>query len=150
MPVTRDSNLPAPTTLTAAPLLRAATRAWRIARDNGRPVQIALYKALEAHRSGLLAPVFASLIELYEFYLGRPIRAGGPDPASISTDEHRLLGFLDGSRDIKTVVRDVANSGLARAMRVAVQSTRIMMRLALESIGDFPPLETFRHRPALA
>ena len=148
--MTRDLISPASANSKASSLLRAATRSWRSARDNGRPVQVALYRALDAHRGGVLAPVFASLIELYESCLGRPIRAGGPDPASISTDESRLLGLLDGSRDIKTLVLDAANSGLARAMRIAVQSTRIMMRLALESVGDFPKQDTSRHRPAFA
>ena len=130
-------------------LLRAATRSWRSARDSGRPVQAALYRALDAHRSGLLAPVFASLIELYESCLGRPIRVGSSHPASLSTDEHRLLGLLDGSRDIKTMMLDAARSGLGRAMRIAVQSTRVMMRLALESVGEFAPLAASRYRPAL-
>lgn len=133
----------------ALSLVRAATRSWRSARDNGKPVQAALYRALDVHRGGLLAPVFASLIELYESCLGRPIRAGGPDPASISIDEHRLLGLLDGSRDIRTLL-DAANSGLARALRIAVQSTRIMIRIALDSVGDFPQRDSFRHRPAFA
>ena len=147
--MTRDFVSSASVNSKASSLLRAATRSWRGARDNGKPVQEALYRALDAHRSGLLAPVFASLIELYESCLGRPIRAGGLDHASLSTDEHRLLGLLDGSRDIKTVL-DAASSGLARAMRIAVQSTRIMMRLALESVEDLSQLDASRQRLALA
>ena len=148
--MTRDFISPGSVNSKASSLLRAATRSWRTARDNGRPVQVALYRALDVHRGGLLAPVFASLIELYESCLGRPIRAGGPDPTSLSMDEHRLLDLLDGSRDIKTVALDAANSGVARAMRIAVRSTRIMMRLALDSVGDFPVLDTSRHERAFA
>jgi len=146
--MTRDFTLPASANSSAASLLRAATRSWRSARDNGRPVQVALYQALDAHRGGILAPVFASLIELYESCFERPIHVGGPHPTSFSTDELRLLLLLDGSRDIGTVMLDAVNAALARAMRIAVRSTRIMMRLALECVGDVPQSVTSPYRPA--
>ena len=128
-----------PQAIAASSLILAATRGWRSARDSGRPTLAALYETLDRQRFGILAPVFASLIALYESCSGRAIRVGGPHSAGPSTDEHRLLGLVDGSRDAGTMTLDAAGPSLRRALRVAVQSTRIMLRLALDTVGNSPP-----------
>lgn len=136
--MTRAFALPASPAFTNLSIIVAATRGWRSARDIGRPVLTALYETLGAHRAGILAPAFASLMALYESCAGRPIRVGGPHPASLSSDEHHLFRLLDGSRDSRTMMADAADSGLVRPMRIAIRSTRILMRLALESASDLP------------
>ena len=140
--MTRVFAQPAPSTSATSFLTLAATRCWRRARDTGRPVHTALYEALDAYRVGALAPVFASLISLYETCSGRPILVGGSGSAGLSTDEHHLLGLLDGSRSNAAMLGAAAGTGLFRAMRIAVHSTRIMMRAALESAADIPPLRS--------
>ena len=128
-----------PQAITASSLILTATRGWRSARDNGRPTLAALYETLDRQRYGILAPVFASLIALYESCAGRAIRVGGPHLHGPSADERRLLGLLDGSRDAGTMALGTAGSSLARALGIAVQSTRIMLRLALDSVGNASP-----------
>jgi hypothetical protein len=126
--------LPSHAPFPASSLTLVATRAWRRARDAGRPVQPALFAALDALRCGILAPVFAGLLAAYESRSGRPIRVGGSDPASPSPDEHHLLELLEESGDGRKP--NDTNSGPGGALRIALRSTRIMMRLALESAGE--------------
>ncbi|MEA3040399.1 MAG: hypothetical protein QOE79_2912 [Sphingomonadales bacterium] len=126
--------------LASSRLTLAATRCWRHARDEGRPVHAALYKALDAHQVGTLAPVFASLIALYESCSGRPILVGEAGPAGISSDESHLLGLLDGPGEPgATMPVPAAAPGLGRALAIAVQSARIMIGLALEPVGGGRP-----------
>jgi hypothetical protein len=122
---------------TASSLTLAATRSWRSARDDGRPAQAALFQALDAYRCGILAPVFASLIAFYESFSGRPIRVGGPGPAGPSADEHHLLVLLEGPGEGGTC--DAPDTGLAGAMRIALRSTRIMIRSVLGTRAAPPP-----------
>lgn len=105
-------------------LVTAAARCWRDARDGGGPVQQALHAMLEAHDYGILAPVFDSFMTLFEAGLGRRIAVGG---ATLSTDEHLLLGLLDGSVPRSAFI-DCAQ-GAASALDCAICSTRIMMSL---------------------
>jgi hypothetical protein len=137
--VTQALLLPAPATYAPSSLILQGTRCWRKARDSGRPVQPALYHLFGSHRGGFLAPAIAGLITIYESYTSRAIRIGGSYPTTLSTDEQRLLNLVIGSADIMTVIADAANSNLAGAMRIAVRSTQIMMRLALGSAAHLPP-----------
>ena len=118
-----------------------ATRCWRRARDNHSPVQPALYQALTVHRCDILTPVLDSLLALYESFIGRRLRAGAAGQADISGDEHDLLDLLgrpDGGED--PLPRTGVNSGLASALRIALRSARIMLRLALEPVQQAPAL----------
>jgi hypothetical protein len=110
-----------------------ATRCWRRARDNHSPVQPALYRALTVYRCDVLTPVLDSLLALYETCIGRRLRAGASGQADISGDEHDLLDLLAGANGDETaLIRSGANSGLIGALRIALRSVRIMLRLALE------------------
>lgn len=133
--------MPPAATIVANSLILDATRSWRTAHDSGTPVQQALYHALDAYRCGILAPVIDSVLALYEACSGRRFRTGAPDYVSISEDEHRLLKLLRGAGDKDAVVLDVsANPDRARVMRIALQSARIMLRLALETVSTPPSL----------
>lgn len=114
----------------AAPhgVLVDAVRCWRLARDTGRPVQPSLFRLLARRSGDMLAPVFDSLITLYEAALGRPVATG--HAAALSEDETRLLGLMDGSRPLRSCI-DCAD-GAASALECAICSTRIMIGLAAE------------------
>jgi hypothetical protein len=60
----------------ASAVVLAAARCWRAARDAGRTVQPCLFATLRAHGAEMLAPVFDSLMSLYESALGRRPRVG--------------------------------------------------------------------------
>jgi len=129
-------TLPAPTVFATPSLIAAAARSWRSARDDGRPVQAALFATLDRYRCGVLAPVFASLMALYETCAGRRIRVGRFDGAPLSNDEHILVDLLDGPADgQRMTLHAAADPGLSTAMRIALRSTRIMIGLTLEPIG---------------
>lgn len=123
-------------------LILAATRSWRRARDSGRPVQPALFETLDGLRLGILAPVFAGLIGAYEACVGRPIRVGGPSPADPSPDESRLLALLEDPGEGEAA--NAADPSLCGTLPVALRSTRIMMRLAIESRSETPAAPAFR------
>lgn len=111
----------------AKTLVTSAARCWRAARDRGEPVQQVLHAMLARHDGGMLAPVFDSLMNLYEAALGRAVTVGCvPD---LSPDEHLLLGLLDGSRRRNACI-DCAE-GPATALDCAICSARIMMALTL-------------------
>lgn len=75
---------------------------------------------------GMLAPVFDSLMTLWEAALGRKITVGG---VTLSEDELLLLGLLDGSRPRRACI-DCAE-GAASALDCAICSTRMMMALVM-------------------
>lgn len=126
-------------TIAVNSLILDAARSWRKARDSGNPVQPALYRALDAYRCGILAPVIDSVLSLYEACSGRRFRTGASDYVSISGDEHRLIHLLRGSADKDAAVLDAsASPDLARVMRIVLRSARIMLRLALEPAGVTP------------
>jgi len=114
-------------------LVTAAARCWRTARDAHSPTQQRLYAMLMPHDCGMLAPVFASLMTLYEAALGRPIAVGG---AALSDDEHLLLGLLDGSRPRRACI-DCAE-GAASVLDCAICSTRISMALTMGRLTGYP------------
>lgn len=122
MPVHGGEPLPG-----ADELVTAAARCWRAAHDRGEPVQPRLHALLSRHDCGLLAPVFDSLMTLYEAALGRPVAVGGT--AGLSEDEHLLLGLMDGSRPRRACLD--CPQGAASALDCAICSTRIMMTLTM-------------------
>lgn len=109
-----------------AGLIVDACRTWRLAQDANQPVQPSLFAAMDPRSEGVLAPVFDSLMTLYESVLGRSMRPGGD--ASLSDDENLLLDLLSGTRSMRPLVR--CAEGVATAFEAALRSTRIMLRLA--------------------
>lgn len=133
---------PPAATIVANSLVLDAARSWRKARDSGNPVQPALYRTLDAYRCGILAPVIDSVLSLYEACSGQRFRTGTPDYVGISGDEHRLLSLLRSGGKDAPVLDASASPDLARVMRIALRSARIMLRLALEPVGA-PPSPAF-------
>lgn len=126
---------PPAATIVVNSLILDAARSWREARDSGNPVQPALYRALVGYGCGILAPVIDSVLALYEACSGRRFRTGAPDYVDLSGDERRLLGLLGSGGREPAVFDASASPDLARVMRIALQSARIMLRLALEPAG---------------
>jgi hypothetical protein len=124
-------------------ILIDVVRAWRRARDGDHPVQPSLFRALDSRDCGLLAPVFDSLLRLYETALGRRLCVGeGP---WMSEDELLLLGLLDGSK-ARPGCLDCAESAAAR-FDCALCSTRIMTALTMGPPMDRPGLDHRVARP---
>lgn len=129
-----------PARLAVNSMILDAARAWRDARDSRQPTQPALHRVLVTHRCGILAPVIDSVLTLYEACSGRRFHVGDPVHVGLSADEHRLLNLLCGSGRCDTAVLDAsASPGLAPALRIALRSTRIMLRLALDPVGGNAP-----------
>ncbi len=105
-------------------LIVTAARCWRAARDGGLPVQPGLTQALSAQDCTMLAPVFDSLLRLYEAALGRPIVIG--QTALPSSDEGLLIALIDRSRS-RACLR--CTEGAGKALDCALCSTRIMMTM---------------------
>lgn len=125
--------------VTTSAIVLDAVRAWRSARDNQQPIHPTVHQSLARHHCGILAPVFDSLLSLYEACSDRRFHVGGAH-VTISTDEHRLLTLLRGSDNCERAMSDAsAIPSLASALRIALHSTRIMLRLALAPIEP-PPL----------
>lgn len=119
-----DSVLLLPrTVLASSQTLVDVARCWRAARDHGGPVQPRLFRLL-ARRGDMLAPVFDSLLTLYEAMLGRPVEVGHAQ--RLSADERRLVGLLDGSLQVP----HVANDSAPTALECAISSTRLMIDCA--------------------
>lgn len=112
----------------ASAIVLDAARCWRGARDMGHPVQPCLFVILRDHHCAMLAPVFDSLMTLCESALGRRLRVG--EAASLSEDEHLLLGLLDGSKRTRACLD--CGEGAATALDCAVCSTRIMLALVFD------------------
>lgn len=107
-----------------------SARNWRAARDAGDPVQPSLYRRLERFGAGLLAPVFDSVMTLFEAGFRRRFRAGNLLDIGFSRDEDHLLALLEGADD-STIER--FDPSLASAMRIALSSARIML---LSVVGE--------------
>lgn len=124
---------------TTTALIVDAVRAWRKARDNRLPVQPTIHQSLTGPSCGVLAPVFDSLLSLYEACSGRRFQVGGETHVTLSGDEHRLLNLLKGSSGCEAPVLDAsAIPSLVPALRIALRSARIMTRLALDSNDGLP------------
>ena len=109
-----------------APLVTAAARCWRRARDAQQPTQRKLYEMLRADDLGLLSPVFDSLLHLWEHAVGRQFEIGRE--AAVSADERQLLGLLNGSVQRRQCINCTASAGCN--LDCAICSTRIMLALA--------------------
>lgn len=120
-------------TISPQGILVDVTRCWRQARDSGNPVQPSLFDLL-ARSGDMLAPVFDSLLTLYEAALGRPVATG--QAAALSEDETRLLGLMDGSRPLRSCID--CEDGPASALQCAICSTRIMIGLAVAGPAASP------------
>jgi len=107
------------------PIIVTVARCWRAARDGGLPVQPGLTRALAAHDFTMLAPVFDSLLRLYEAALGRPIVIG--HTALPSSDEDLLIALINRSQSRAGLH---CTEGAAKALDCALCSTRIMMTMA--------------------
>jgi hypothetical protein len=108
-------------TMALRELVTGVARCWRAARDARAPVQQRLHALLVRQDRGVLAPVFDSLLSLWEAALGRPIVTG---QAALSVDEHLLLGMLVGT------VPHYRGAGPAAALLdIAVRSARVMIAM---------------------
>ena len=120
--MTPDFSLPKSRMSALDGTLVDAARCWRAARDLGQPVQPTLFRLLR--RSGdMLAPVFDSLLTLYEAALGRPVVVG--QTGRWSPDEHRLVGLFNGSRRLRSTLACAEDA--ASALECAISSTRVML-----------------------
>jgi hypothetical protein len=129
---------PAATLPAAASAIIDAARSWRIARDSGLSIQPALYARLEARGYGLLAPVLDGLLTLFEAGFRRHFRAGDPSDSAITGDERQLLALLEDEESAPQV--DYFRADLSGAMRIAVRSSRIMLRLVIRQ--DMRPTQS--------
>lgn len=126
-----------------------SARHWRIARDAGDPVQPSLYRRLERFGAGLLAPVFDSVMSLFEAGFRRDFRAGNLLDIGFSRDEHHLVALLEGA---DTTAFELFDPSLASAMRVALRSARIMLLSVIGEVIGVPsaPASTPLFFPAVA
>ncbi|MEH3104278.1 MAG: hypothetical protein PGN12_10270 [Sphingomonas phyllosphaerae] len=106
-------------------LLPTLARGWRAARDRHACTQQRLHRLLAPHGTGMLAPVFDSLMALYEAALGRDFAVG--TAAALSADERMLVDLLDGSRPQRACID--CPEGAARALHCSICSTRIMLAM---------------------
>jgi hypothetical protein len=110
-------------------ILVRVTRRWREARDaaggGAATVQPILARLLDQGGDAVLAPVYDSLLRLYELALGRPIRTG---QQSLSLDEARLIGLLDGTLAPRHCV--ACPRAMANAFDCALCSARVMIGLS--------------------
>ncbi|MFK3888166.1 hypothetical protein [Sphingomonas sp. NPDC079357] len=106
-------------------LLPTLARGWRAARDRHACTQQRLHRLLAPHGAGMLAPVFDSLMTLFEVALGRDFMVG--TEAALSTDERMLIDLLDGSRPQRACIN--CPEGAARALHCSICSTRIMLAM---------------------
>ncbi len=127
-----------------ADLVMAAARCWRAARDGGLPVQQRLHALLSRRGFDMLAPVFDSLMTLYEAMLGRNVVTGQTEP---SGDESLLLGLLEGSCPRCGAIG--CEEGLAASFDGAIVSTRIMVTLAETENRDQERAPPFAARKAM-
>ena len=104
-----------------------AARCWREACDSRKSTQPRLFATLSRRDCGMLAPVFDSLMALYEAALGRRLSVGRA--ALLSEDEMLLLGLLNGSKRTRACLN--CGESAATAFNCALCSTRIMMGLAI-------------------
>ncbi|MBC9031179.1 hypothetical protein IAG41_02135 [Sphingomonas sp. JC676] len=117
----------------AASTLIDGARCWRRARDLGEPVQPILASSFPNPGAGVLAPAIDGLLTLFEATFRRRFDAGDPCDGELTDDEERLLYLLDHD-DQPTSVG--VRPALAGALRAALRSTRIMLRLVLPGRPD--------------
>ena len=112
----------------AASTLIDGARCWRRTRDLGEPVQPTLAAAFPNSVGGFLAPVLDGLLTLFEAAFRRRFEAGDPCDDELTRDEEQLLALFD--HDGVAAPAGV-RPALAGALRAALRSTRLMLRLLL-------------------
>lgn len=117
LPILRGNTLVDPLAL-----VPTAARCWVSARKRGVPTQPSLHRLFARHDCGMLAPVFDSLLALYEIALGRGVAVGSEN---LSADEHMLLGLIDGSRTLAVCAG--CSQGTTKTLACAIRSARAMM-----------------------
>ena len=108
-----------------------AARCWREARDGDCPPLPTLFSRLERRRVGVLAPSLNALFAVHEAWSGRRFRTAASESAGLTEDERQLLELLHG--DASAVPDASKRPGLSDPLRIAVRSTRIMLRRVLGS-----------------
>ena len=108
--------------LASSQTLVDVARCWRSARDQGDPVQPSLFRLLAKRSGDMLAPVFDSLLTLYEAVLGRPVEVGHAH--SLSQDERDLVDLMRGARHVP---HDGGMASAVCALECAICSTRFMI-----------------------
>ena len=103
-----------------------AARCWREARDTGQSIPPPPFTVLAREGYGILAPVFDSLMHLYEFALRRPLQIGISH--GLSEDEDMLLDLLSGSKCRRNCLPSRDSAGCL--LDCAIESTRIMISLS--------------------
>ncbi len=111
----------------AASTLIDAARLWCRARDLGEPIQPLLAASFRSPAGGFLAPAIDGLLRLYEAAFRRRFVAGDPCDDDLTRDEERLLDLLDHDGAPPPGIRP----DLVGALRAALRSTRIMLRMVL-------------------
>ena len=105
--------------LASSQTLVDVARCWRAARDQGNPVQPRLFQLLARRSGDMLAPVFDSLLTLYEAVLGRPVVVGHAQ--SLSQDERHLVDLMQGAQRLPSTGDTIC------AFECALSSTRLMI-----------------------
>lgn len=116
----------------AASTLIDAARLWCRARDRGEPIQPLLTASFRNPGGGFLAPAIDALLRLYEAAFRRRFVAGDACDDELTRDEARLLRLLDHDDAPPPGIRP----DLAGALRAALRSTRIMLRIVLPGRGE--------------
>lgn len=116
----------------SASTLIDGVRCWRRARDRGEPVQPVLASSFSNAGGGFLAPVIDGLLTLFEAAFRRRFDAGDPCDGDLTRDEERLLDLLDHDDRAPPGIRP----DLVGALRAALRSTRIMLRMVLPARAE--------------
>lgn len=112
-----------------------AARCWREAIDQGRSVLPTLFARLEARDAGFLAPAIAALLAVHEAWSGQRFRTGDRTAAAFTDDEQTLLGLLEAAAPPASAVP--SRPGLTAPLRIALRSTRILVRRVLgQDLGN--------------
>lgn len=114
------SILSAPALPARTSLVVAAIRSWHEARRRQLPVQQQLYRTLEPHDCGMLAPVLDSLIRFFETTIRRPLAVGSAE--ALTPDERQLVDILEAADEKRPPA-----SAEAPSFKWAVWSARIMI-----------------------
>jgi len=134
--VTYAISLPTNAALAPEALVVDAVRCWRETIDRRRPVLPILFARLETRQAGFLAPPVNALLAMFEAWSGRRFRAGDPAMPSFTDDELHLLALLETATP---PVVPAARPSLTAPLRIALRSTRIILRRVLGQERDTPP-----------
>jgi len=119
----------------AGSMVVGAARVWRAAQNEQRSPQPALYHFLADKGGDMLAPVFDSVLGLYETCSRRAFDAGNMTDTQVTSDEYHLLELLTGQSAPETHADTDPN--LLRSLHIALCSTRMMLRNVAETRPAF-------------